>query len=156
MVSQDLLVVCQLVSSCGILSLNHINSIILYVKFVPNFLSFTAPTGPPQNLTFMPMNSTSLFLTWAPPIKEHQNGFIQSYSVQFKESQSENKHLLNLTETQLTLSDLHPFYIYNFDIAAVTTVAPGPYMTKSFQMPEDGMLFIIANNTAKSDYQVFS
>ena len=41
--------------------------------------------------------------------------------------------------TTITLSSLHPHYVYSFTVAAVTSVGVGPYATAGLiQMPQDG------------------
>ena len=40
--------------------------------------------------------------------------------------------------TTITLSSLHPHYVYSFTIAAATSVGAGPYATAgSIRMPQD-------------------
>jgi len=50
------------------------------------------------------------------------------------------RHLANVSNTTVTVEDLHPHYVYSLAISAVT-IGPGPYsQLHTVQMPEDGKI----------------
>ena len=100
----------------------------------------TAPTAPPENLITTPLSSTTLYLTWQPPVEEERNGIIRRYIINITELNSGNEYQLENASTEITVQDLHPFYRYSYSVAAIT-VALGPF-TPGFiiEMPEDGKL----------------
>ena len=99
----------------------------------------TVPTGPPQGVEIRSKNSTTLVLSWQPPPPENQNGIIVHYIVNITEM--ETGRLLSFTAvntTTLSVTMLHPFYMYTCTVAAVT-VGIGPYSTTiKVILPEDG------------------
>ena len=109
-----------------------------YVVSKHYYISFsTAPSGPPLNLSFIALNSTSVKLQWSPPAASQQNGIVEHYTLQF--SEYENGSAVQYTTTGLfyTFHSLHPHYTYSCAIAAVT-VDSGPAQPIVFQMPQDG------------------
>ena len=70
-------------------------------------------------------SSMSVTLTWGAPPEEHQNGVIRHYRITVHELDTSK----NSTEISLhissVISDLHPYYTYNFGVCAVT-VGIGP------------------------------
>ena len=84
------------------------------------------PDAPPQSLNGSAINSTSLFLSWELPPSEQQNGIIRRYLVNVSEVETGNGMELSTTDTNIVVSDLHPFYHYNCNVSAVT-IGAGPY-----------------------------
>lgn len=83
------------------------------------------PTGPPQDVVITLVTSTSISLSWNPPLFKDQNGFIREYYIAVCIVQSEPCYGVTSNDTSFTLVDLHPYYSYNLSIAAVT-VGIGP------------------------------
>ena len=96
------------------------------------------PTGPPLNISVIPLNSTSLYVTWKPPQGELQNGIITSYSVQLFEVETSTTQIINyVTGLSVVVNNLRSNYMYQVQVAAVTT-GLGPYsVTVKSQLPED-------------------
>ncbi len=99
--------------------------------------TITAPSGPPRNVFVNAINSSAIIVTWEPPFLEVQNGVIGSYRVSIaEENMAESSFAVQ--DTSITISGLHPFYMYDVTVAAVTN-GVGP---KSFEvritMPESG------------------
>ena len=95
----------------------------MYLCLDVDFLT-TVPSAPPQNLRQDAITATSVTLNWQPPPVEDRNGLIRLYYVFVTELESGRAFTLNSTTTSYRVESLHPFYTYNFSVAAVT-VAPG-------------------------------
>ena len=96
------------------------------------------PSDVPRNVSVSILSPTSANMSWLPPSREHWNGIIIHYIVRVSGADSEDKLELYVVELSLVISDLHPFYSYNFSVAA-ETVAPGPFNNPiTLKMPESG------------------
>ncbi len=71
-------------------------------------------------------SSDTIFVSWAPPSFEHQNGMIQSYIINVTEVETGTTRRHTSFTTTATLFSLHPYYRYEIQVSAVT-VAAGPY-----------------------------
>ena len=100
---------------------------------------FSVPGGPPVSLYAHPANSTMVTLTWSEPPYSQRNGVITGYSVkmcQIHPGGSCSTPLNNGAKTLLVIQSLHPYYEYNWSVAAHTSVGRGPYSSYSnFRMP---------------------
>lgn len=108
-------------------------------------MSFIAPVASPQQLTAS-RNSTSLTLSWNPPPFEDTNGRIQHYIVVVTELDT-NTTLppMTSTSTQITISSLHPHYVYQCIVAAYT-VGIGPYTHPiTIQLNQEGAILKLSN-----------
>ena len=85
------------------------------------------PTGVPLSVEAVAVSSSSIRITWNPPLPEQQNGVIGSYYINVTELPTgivleivahgdESIEIVNL---------LHPYYVYECTIAAFT-VGLGP------------------------------
>ena len=103
---------------------------------------FIAPSGFPVNVAATSLSSTSVLLSWNPPLAEQRNGIITEYYINVTEIETgSTSQLVARDTTQLFIDTLHPYYVYNFFIAAATSVGPGPYSPVfTIQTPEDGEL----------------
>jgi len=88
-------------------------------------LSLPAPSTPPQDLRQVVISATWVTLNWLPPPEENWNGLIRHYLVFAIESDTGRSFTLNSTTSNYRVENLHPFYTYNFSVAAVT-VETGP------------------------------
>ena len=85
-------------------------------------------------------NSSALSIKWRPPPFEHQNGIIVGYTIRLLENVTENIYVTETDgpHTEIFITSLHPYYIYEFTVAAKTVYA-GPYSAPDLiQMDEDG------------------
>ena len=69
--------------------------------------------------------STSVTLNWGAPQEEYQNGVIRHYRIAVNELDTDKYFTVTSLHTSRVISDLHPFYTYNFGVCAVT-VGVGP------------------------------
>ena len=103
-----------------------------------NYLITTAPSAPPQNLRQVAITATLVILNWQPPPEEHWNGLITLYYVFVTELESGRFFRLNSTKTNHLVKNLHPYYTYNFSVAAVTVAAGSISDTITLQTSEAG------------------
>lgn len=91
------------------------------------FLYFSpAPTGPPLSLQLSTPTPHSIHVSWSPPLTNKTNGIIQYYIVNITVSESSDIYMFEVSSTNLTVEDLHPYYMYHVVVSAFT-VALGPY-----------------------------
>lgn len=95
----------------------------------------------------MPLNYSSLLITWLPPLTSLQNGIIRQYSIHFRHDTSGDLFIYNVSNaTTLTINNLKPYSTYVISVAAFT-VGLGPLTTPlNVQLPEAGMFNHIAEN----------
>ena len=100
----------------------------------------SVPTGAPENVAATTLSSTSVLLTWNPPLPDLQNGIITTYFVNVTELETGMASQLTVADaTQLLINTLHPYYVYNFYISAATVIGLGPYSPVfPIQTLEDG------------------
>lgn len=103
--------------------------IIIVVHFFFNFsMDFelkTVPMSSPTMLTIQASTSTSVTLTWRAPPEDHQNGVIRHYRISVNDVDTDTHFTVISLQTSSVISDLHPFFTYNFGVCAVT-VGVGP------------------------------
>ncbi|XP_013926714.1 PREDICTED: receptor-type tyrosine-protein phosphatase delta isoform X3 [Thamnophis sirtalis] len=88
------------------------------------------PSGFPQNLHSESATSTSVQLTWQPPILSERNGIITKYTLQYRDINVVNQQTeipVAPVDTIMTLSGLKPDTTYDVKIRAHTSKGPGPY-----------------------------
>ena len=85
-----------------------------------------APGSPPGYVSGVTVNSTTILVTWDPPPVVLQNGVIDEYGINVTEANTGRRFQLTTNQTQITISDLHPYYSYFCSVTAIT-VGEGPY-----------------------------
>lgn len=98
----------------------------LYIYNYVFVITSAAPSAPPQNIDGFALNHTAIELTWGPPPLYQQNGFITSYFINVTERETGLVFMYSTTTLQIVLDSLHPDYVYECRVAAIT-VAQGPY-----------------------------
>ena len=73
-----------------------------------------------------PLNSTTVFLSWRPPISEHRNGIVRWYYVEFTQVITSEQFEYTTQDPHLLVNSLQPTVMYTFRIAAYT-VGKGPF-----------------------------
>ncbi|XP_030422189.1 receptor-type tyrosine-protein phosphatase delta isoform X39 [Gopherus evgoodei] len=88
------------------------------------------PNGFPQNLHSESSTSTSVQLTWQPPVLAERNGIITKYTLLYRDINVAH-HPVELpivpADTAMTLSGLKPDTTYDVKVRAHTSKGPGPY-----------------------------
>ena len=91
----------------------------------------------------MAVNSTSIVISWSPPLPHLQNGIIQYYIIVIHENNTNttiSSIVHNATNTNvITAVNLHPYYKYTVSVAAYT-VDLGPYQSTTSVTKEAGEL----------------
>ena len=86
------------------------------------------PSGVPREVEAVAVSSSSIRLTWSPPLEEQQNGVIRSYHINI--SAVEDQNVMSVMTDGLTtifiFNSLHPYYLYTITITAFT-VGVGPH-----------------------------
>ena len=101
-------------------------------------IPYSEPSDVPQNVSVSALSPTSAYMSWLPPLREYWNGVIVRYVAHVSGVNSQEELELNVVEQSLVISGLHPFYSYQFSVAA-ETIAPGPFNNPiTLKMPESG------------------
>ena len=96
---------------------------------------------PPQTPSATARDSRAIVCSWDPPPFEHQNGRIIEYRINVTEVITGRVFVQVSTSTSFVVESLHPDYVYQWRVTAVT-VGEGPYTTvSSIRTPEDGNAF---------------
>ena len=87
-----------------------------------------APTHVPRSISYEILGATSFLLRWLPPPEEHHHGIIREYRANAVEETSGRVFTLTTpgNTTEVVFENLHPFYLYNCTVAAIT-VDLGPF-----------------------------
>ena len=103
------------------------------------------PTGQPTNVSATPVNSTSVTISWDPPLPAIQNGIIIAYAINLTTvGGSGNVSQYSSDSNNITVWLLHPFTTYIYTVAAQTSVGTGPFTNNFTVMTlEDGMFTVI-------------
>jgi len=90
--------------------------------------SFAVPSAPPQNVTTMVINSTSISVYWDPPPLDDQNGVITGYTVIITNiNRTSISMTISVTNTSYTAINLEEFEVYHIQVAAMTAIGLGPF-----------------------------
>lgn len=104
----------------------YFSSCYIWARIYSIYLLFVAPTGPPQNIITTVVEGTYLTLSWEPPVSSEQNGIIITYHI--KVTAEDEVILDNFTsDATYTVSNLEPYNIYQFSVAALTVHGQGPF-----------------------------
>ena len=85
----------------------------------------TAPSSAPEDFQAGALDSTSISLSWSPPLLENQNGIIRHYEVTLIALETGVIHIQTSTALSITITSLRPYTTYNCTVAA-ETVETGP------------------------------
>lgn len=103
-------------------------------------LFLSVPSASPVNVQARIIDTITIELVWAEPPLDAQNGIIISYRVSVAVSETKTNFVINTTTTAaLNITDLHPYYGYSLQVAAVTSRGAGPFSDPiSITTPESG------------------
>ena len=110
----------------------------MYYVYYIKHVFFLAPSGPPEGISAVALGPRKIQISWSQPLPEEQNGIIRSYLVNVTVAETGQRIQLTTNSTNITATNLHPFYHYHYSVAAVT-IALGPYtVTHVLQTTQDG------------------
>ena len=104
----------------------------------------TVPSGPPQNVTGVPISSTAIALSWRAPLFEDRNGVIRHYRVNVTELPTLHELSQVTTHLDTVFSSLHPYYTYEFVVYTVT-IGLGPGGGTNITTLEEGTCILQLN-----------
>ena len=82
-------------------------------SFIPLFYNI-APTQPPQNVSAIVLNSTSVLISWYPPPPNQQNGPIRSYTLVYIATSLTDTGSIPLeTEVHIDVSESYPLISFS-------------------------------------------
>ena len=90
-------------------------------------LLFPEPSGPPLNVKIVNTTSSSITLTWDPPLEP--NGIILGYDVMYYECQESNIKNIHgsINERKHTINHLHPYRCYRMHVACKSSGGSGEF-----------------------------
>ena len=110
--------------------------------YVCIYVHFVDPIAPPQNVTVVVINSTSISVSWNPPPLRDQNGDIIGYQLMIINHNRSNSSISVVNVSNVTTYvaiNLQEFEVYSFEIAAITTIGLGTFSVAiTDQTFEDG------------------
>jgi len=98
-----------------------------------NELFVDSVPGEPRNVQLTALNSTTIKVTWRPPINKEQNGIIRGYQIHLQELNKEGDlvnepikiDVANGDAEEYSVTDLQPDTEYSIQVAAVTRKGQG-------------------------------
>lgn len=99
-----------------------------------------APASHPGGLAGYAVDSSTIALSWMVIPPTDKNGIIQYYSIELTENNTGLVYVYNSSLEDRVITGLHPYYIYECTVAAVT-ILTGPFSPPvTIQTKEDGQL----------------
>ncbi|XP_027035835.1 protein sidekick-2-like [Pocillopora damicornis] len=90
-----------------------------------------APQAPPENVTAVAVNGSSIRVSWGPVPKDKRNGIITRYRVQFGSRTLKNvtngTRQVRETQNSVVIGDLEMFVTYSFRVQACTKIGRGNF-----------------------------
>jgi len=99
-----------------------------------------APSEAPSSVTGYAVDSTTISLLWNTIAPENINGILRYYLVSILEKNTGGMMEYIANSTNITISSLHPHYIYLCNVAAVTNMIGPSSQNIRINTPQDGEL----------------
>ena len=118
-----------------------LNIVVASYKSVLFCYNPTVPTSSPRITAAVPVDPTTVELSWNPPSPDEQNGVIVYYIIHITAIHPHMGETFqqNCTMVSCNVSQLYPYHTYQFTVSAVT-IAPGPHSeTSTVTTLESGM-----------------
>ena len=93
---------------------------IIIIIVICNFITVYLYNGTPTRVQSLPLNETSLLLSWHSPDALHTNGIIEEYHVQVTDDDRgvQTSHVYTTEDTYLLINNLRANSQYSFRVAA--------------------------------------
>lgn len=103
------------------------------------FHSLLEPSTPPEGIEAIADSSSSIHLSWSPPLPENQNGIVVGYVITATQFETEEMIQWFSEMENITLRNLKPYTTYKLMVAAQTNAGTGPFSTPVIAVTqEDG------------------
>ncbi|KZC05677.1 Receptor-type tyrosine-protein phosphatase delta, partial [Dufourea novaeangliae] len=118
------------------------------------------PTGSPTNLSYFFQTPDTVCVTWDKPHRQHRNGQIIGYDVQFNKKNDHSTTIdRNTTKTRAVFTNLEENTEYMFHVRAHTSKGSGPYSEKITIITEKDIgrapMFVKAVATSDTSVEVW-
>ena len=98
------------------------------------------PSSSPIRLRVTVESSSLIYIEWSPPPSSEHNGVITGYNISLIDTTTGHEIYLVSHNISISVDSLHPYTIYQYRIAAFTSVGLGPYSNLvTFQTQESGI-----------------
>ena len=102
-------------------------NLILHNNYSQNHAIPTAPSGAPRMLTIVNTEVSTISLAWQLPLPQDRNGIILGFSVQVTSiSNRADTTMITTPYTNITVTSLAPYTVYECIVAAYTRIGTGP------------------------------
>ena len=68
------------------------------------------------------LSATAISFTWGPPLPQYHNGIIRRYLLVLNSEELETNIRVYSTDTNITVTNLHPYTLYECTISAETVM----------------------------------
>lgn len=121
-----------------------------------------APSAPPQMVEAVAVNTSSVRVTWRPPMEQHRNGVITGYRVLYASEwarQTDSDPPRDSTTLMMTGSDrscliagLETWTVYRIWVSAFTRAGEGPHSDVIVVQTDEGGKFLRRNWHSREIY----
>lgn len=112
-------------------------SVTLFEQCTTICSAFNLVPSEPLMLQQVNVTSSLVTLSWSPPAEP--NGIVRHYLVLVKETDTKhNRTVVAHSNYHFTIGGLHPYYIYEFSVRAITIASGPPSVVLSVQTLQDG------------------
>ena len=108
--------------------------------------NFAVPSGFPQHFSGNATSSTSMYLSWSPPLLEEQSGDIFQYVINVTHADTLETVQHYSVTTYISIDGLDPFTTYVCVVAAETAQGLGPYSHLLFIQTHETCKYIVASS----------
>ena len=111
-----------------------------------------------MNITMKARTENTLTLSWEPPKCGDRGGEMTSFNYQLINLNDTSEPIKGSTTSNvITLTDLEPMHMYEFEVAAETGVGRGPYSTSlAYNTLDEGMVKSARYTFISEDFFFFS
>ena len=104
-----------------------------------------APSSPPQSVTAIAVDPSSLRVTWQQPPEIDHNGPLTGYQIRYGQVGTSTS-TVSAGSTSYTLTGLTPYVRYTVQVAAVNSDGIGPFSSSLMSLSgQDCMLYSVIN-----------
>ena len=109
------------------------------------YLWLIAPTAAPRNVTALSVHSSSLLVSWLPPLLINHNGNLTGYAASYSRVGSNNVHSVQLSAnvTMYKITQLIPSTEYRIQVACIIVNGTDPFSAYIEVLSGDNSKFIL-------------